>query len=171
MDSGWRLRLRARPGLCSQGCPWIQQSGNVPAPCCSWHRWSCANARDLHISSRHKGTHTAAVFHGGDCSVSMGWGRQGNFQLKIRWIGHSEQLHLKKYLLLQLLLVHFFVVAIESQHFCRYLHSKTSDWICVFKLTRHTCLCCSKNHHLPSPDNLLYFLFWPSDYGRFLVCF
>lgn len=131
----------------------------------------CKCQRDLHISSRHKGTHTAAVFHGGDCSVSMGWGRQGNFQLKIRWIGHSEQLHVKKYLLLQLLLVHFFVVAIESQHFCRYLHSKTSDWICVFKLTRHTCLCCSKNHHLPSPDNLLYFLFWPSDYGRFLVCF
>lgn len=49
----------------------------------------CKCQRDLHSSSRHKGAHTAAVFHGGIAACPWGWGRQGNFQLKIQWIGHS----------------------------------------------------------------------------------
>lgn len=154
---------------CAPGCPWIQHGGNVLAPCCSWHRWICKCHWDLPSPSRHHGTHAAAVLRAEIAACPWGWARQRNFQLTVDWTlltATSQKIPsvtTATYL--------FFVVAVESQYFYRNLHSKPSDWICVFKLSRHAWLCCSKNYHLPNPDNLLYFLFWPSDYGSFLVCF
>lgn len=157
------------------GCPWIRQRRNVPDPHCSWHRWSCANVRETATApaGTEAHTHTAAVFHGGIAACPWGWGRRGNFQPEIQWIGRSASLKIssQKVPSFTTATCLVFVVAIESQRFCRCLHSKLSDWICVFKLSHRTCLCCSKSRHLPSPDNLLYFLFWPSDYGSVLVCF
>lgn len=49
----------------------------------------CKCQRVLPSSSRHKGTHTAAVLHAEIAACPRGWARQGNFQLNIQGVGHS----------------------------------------------------------------------------------
>lgn len=90
-----------------------------------------------------------------DCSISMGLGKAKKFSAdnSVDWtLSTATSQKIPSVTTATYL---FFVVAMESQYFCRNLHSKPSDWICVFKLSRHAWLCCSKNHHLPNPDNLL----------------
>lgn len=70
-------------GLC-----WIQQRGILPT-LLHWHR--CVKRhRDLPAPAGTRAhTHIAAAFHRGIAACPWGWGRPGNFQLKIQWIGYS----------------------------------------------------------------------------------
>lgn len=161
----------ARPGLCSQAARGSSRGGMCEL-CCSWHRWSCANATEtsqLQRAQRHTHTLLQLSTEGLQHVVGLGKARKFSAENSVDWtlLTATSQ----KMPSVATATCPFFAVAIESQHFCRDLHSKSSDWICVFKLSRRTWLYCGKSHHLPSPDNLLSFQFWPSDYGSFLVCF